>query len=95
MAKPKHPTAKTLRQGQTVYHVVDSSIWMGEENNDGVQVIGYFMFSHKTPLPPVGSRIESMPVSHARNALIRVGISNKTMFYSRKRAESAAREKER
>ena len=88
MAKRKHPTVKSLRQGQTVYWVSDD---IGDNYRVSKRVVGYFMYSHKTPLPPIGSIIEKMPVSRIRGFAMAYKGSMKNCYYSRKMAEGAAR----
>ena len=83
MTKRKHPTKKSLRQGQTVYLVskVHRRSW-----NDPEEVFRYFLYSHKTPLPEPGCIIEKMPVSLLREKMHIWGAEN--IFYSRRRAET-------
>jgi len=90
MSKPKHPTARSIRQGQTVYRVVDPIIW--EDDDTGPKyVVSYFIYSHKTPLPGEGEQVKRMSVSRLRRAFTRLGLSYKTLFYSKRRAEAAAK----
>jgi len=84
MAKRKHPTVKSLRQGQTVY-LISKSI----SSFDGpYEVIRWQLHSHKTPRPELGCIIEKMPVGLLRENLHRWG---NDAFYSRRRAESECR----
>ena len=89
MAKPKHPTLRSLRQGQTVYCVVDDSFLMGEKKPK--YVMKYFMYSHKTPMPPLGQIIEKVPISNIKKAIRLHNISMENWYYSRKTAERAAK----
>lgn len=83
MTKPKHPTAKSIRQGQQIYLVY---------KRDGLfpTVMTVSIGSTKTKIPPLGEIIKIMPVNLARTKLIKYG--NDFIFYSRKRAHTAARE---
>ena len=84
MAKPKHPTIRSLRQGQTIYLVpypYDGEIWT---------VVKYRLYSHKTPLPPKGQMIEKLPVTKVKESLKKITFNNNQVFYSRKKAQSRA-----
>jgi len=89
MAKRKHPTFKSLRQGQTVYYVIDDSFLYDEKRTK--YVIKYFLHSQKTPCPPRGQRIEKLSVSNLKKALRKYNINTKYWFYSKKKAEAAAK----
>ncbi len=89
MAKRKHPTAKSLKQGQTIYQVVDDSFMM--DRKVPKRVVKHFMYSHKTLLPPIGTIIEKMPVNSIQGFAKRNGFRMKNWYYSKKLAESAAK----
>lgn len=90
MAKPKHPTLKSLRQGQTVYLVSDPSFM--RRDNSPKTVTTYHLYSHKTPLPPEGFIIEKLPVSNLQRAIRQYGQQvMRDFYYSRGKAEAAAR----
>jgi hypothetical protein len=75
---------KRLRQGQTIYYV-DKRLYMGPGATP--ELVRYFLHSHKTPLPPLGTIIEKLPVTHAREAY-----AQGFKFYtSRRKAERALR----
>ena len=88
MAKPKHPTLKSLRQGQTIYWVVDESL-LKEEGTK--HVVSYLLYSHKIDVPPPGRAVEKLPVHFVKNAISKHRIDMRNVFYSKKRAESAAK----
>lgn len=88
MAKRRHPTPKTLRQGQTI-HIVSRSL---TSFNGPCQVVTYHLHSHKTPMPPLGCVIERMPVDHLRPMLDHFGSD---IFYSRRRAVSECNRRNR
>ncbi len=89
MTKPTHPTLKSLRQGQTVYCVVNDSFLLGEKKQK--YVVRYFMYSHKTPMPPPGQLISQVPVSNMQKAIRLHNVSMQNWYYSRKKAEKAAK----
>jgi len=80
MAKPKHPTTKSIRQGQTIYLV---------HKYHCPVIQGVFIGRKKTALPPPGEIIRVMPVNIARRKLEELG--NDFIYYSIKRATTAAR----
>ena len=87
MAKPKHPTSKTVRQGQTIY-VVE---WIFP--NPTVRIITEeFLHSHKTPLPPEGCVIEFPSVRLYKKFLTAHPHLNDAYFYSKRKAKRALAE---
>lgn len=87
MTKPKHPTIRSLRQGQTVYCVVDDSFLTRKKLPK--YIIKYHMHSHKTSLPPGGQINYNLPVSTLRKCIELGRINPKNWYYSRKLAENA------
>lgn len=79
MAKKK-PTIKNIRQGQTIYRV---SPIIGVY--EAYEVRAYFLYSHKTELPPRGQIIDRLPVSLVREYISKYG--NNNLFYTREKAE--------
>lgn len=88
MAKPKHPTVRSLRQGQTIYCVVNDSLLYGEVVPK--RVVSYFLYSHNEPLPPLGCIVERLPVSNIKRAIKEYQTNMRVFFYSRRRAEKCA-----
>ncbi len=75
MAKPKHPTIKTLRPGQTIYIVMN-------DFQKGKYTVKTMLHSNKTPLPESGCSFEKLPVNH----LVFRNMSMHNVYYSRKMA---------
>jgi hypothetical protein len=79
VSKPTHPTARSLRQGQTIY--VPALVFDGHY---GGIVVAFQIGNTDTPLPPEGCELGSI----VNRAYVRRG-PMQIMYYSRKRAESA------
>ena len=75
----KHPTLKSLRQGQTIYSVISSAF--GHST-----VTKVFIHSDNVETPEDGTPYKEVPVRQVR-AWIHVFGNNK-LFYSRRRAET-------
>lgn len=86
MAKHK-PTARTIRQGQTVYWINTFGEY-SPELRPLPKVEKYFVYSHKEPLPPYGCKIIKVPVTRLKQVFDNVG--NNLFYYSRAKAHRRA-----
>ncbi len=84
MAKRK-PTAKNIRQGQTVY-TVDYHFHIPPPYTPNPTIIKFFLYSQKEPFPQEGSIIERMPITLLRRSFEQYG--NKGWYFSRRQAET-------
>lgn len=85
MAKHK-PTARTIRQGQTIYWV--NPHYELHPDDRYVSVDKYFVYSQKEPLPHEGCIIIKVPVTTVRKALKEIG--NDLFYYSKGKARQRA-----
>jgi hypothetical protein len=85
MSKRTRPTTQSIKQGQTIY-MINYHIEKGFDEE--VTVDKYFLYSHKTTLPPIGCAFDKLPVSRVRDYIKKFG--NMDLFYSIKKAESFA-----
>lgn len=92
MSKPKHPTSRSLRQGQTLYYIVDDSHALGKRTP--ARIKQYFMYSHKTKIPLFGQVVRKLSVNGLKKIIEMRYTNTKLWFYSKKKAEAAVREYE-
>ena len=86
MSKRKHPTATSIRQGQTIYFVSFHPACPSEP----FQVARFPIVSHKEGLPALGHVIERWPTYYARMCLDEAPKSADCMYYKRGHAERGA-----
>ena len=86
MTKPKHPTAKTLRQGQTIY-----SLGYNGPMHAPYTVHSFFVQSQKAPPPEPYVSVSGMPVNFIRENNTHWSSVWWDIFYSRRRAEAKAK----
>ena len=85
MARKKKPTAKSIRQGQTIYLVYRD--WQTPEGMPVIKPI--FVASDKDPFPPPGMIATAFPRWFVAHRLDEG--ENRNCYYSRRRASTAAR----
>jgi len=76
----KHPTLKSVRQGQTIYLVY------GPGYASIPDISQVFICSNNIPDPEEGSMYSEIPVRQVKNWITIFG--NKNLYYSRRKAES-------
>ena len=92
MTKPKHPTVKSLRTGQTIYQVCVNDAGGANPAAFGRQIT---VGSKRTPYPRLGDWVIEAPVDYLRNILATMPDWLKGyVFYSKKRAERFAKQLE-
>lgn len=89
MSKPKHPTSRSLRQGQTLYYLADDSLLFNKKRP--IRIEKYFLHSHKIKDSPLGQIVDELSVYNLKRAIEKYRISTRHWFYSKKKAEAAVR----
>lgn len=82
----KKLTAKSLRQGQTIYYVYIDHATQTFKEKTIFKVKQAMLYSKKVLLPAEGVVIDKLPVNYARKIIAKLGAAD--YFYSRRKAEA-------
>lgn len=86
MAKPLHPTVNSIKQGQTIYMLINDSYLRGRDMPWYMKA--FYLHGKNTFLPDTGFKILKLPANYIKDKVKFDPTFGNVLFYSKRKAVS-------